>query len=180
MGLGFFLTWRPMPDRPRALPISDIPSLSVKSDGTVDNQFLVSTVNAIKDKLLQIATLVRGNRAHWGMHARKTIDASGNQVATLTIGSGQITVTQGFHLVDTQNTTDTTDDLDIISGGTNGDFLLLKAANTSRSIVIKDGSSIRGTGDFTLDDVADNYFLVHISGVGTASVWDRVSDSNNA
>ena len=169
-----------MPDRPQPLPISDIPSLSVKSDGTVDNKFLVSTVNAIKDKLLDVATLIKGNRTHWGMHARKTLDASGNQVATLTIGSGVITVTQGFHFVDTESTTNTTDDLDIISGGVNGDFLLLKAANTSRSIVIKDSTSIRGTGDFTLDDTADNYFLVHISGVGTASVWDRVSDSNNA
>ena len=169
-----------MPDRPRAISITDIPNLSIKPDGSVDNKFLVSTVNSIKDKLLQIATLIKGNRTHWGMHARKTLDASGNEVATLTIGSGSITVTQGFHLVDAESTTATTDDLDIISGGVNGDFLLLKAANTSRSIVIKDGTSIRGTGDFTLDDVADNYFLVHISGVGTASVWDRVSDSNNA
>lgn len=169
-----------MPDRPRPLPISDIPSLSVKPDGSVDNKFLVSTVNAMKDKLLQIATLVRGNRTHWGMHARKTQDASGNAVSTLTIGTGVITVTQGFHLVDAESTTSPTDDLDIISGGVNGDFLLLKAANTSRSIVVKDSASIRGTGDFTLDDTADNYFLVHISGTGTASVWDRVSDSNNA
>ena len=169
-----------MPDQPRALSITDIPSLSVKPDGSVDNKFLVSTVNAIKDKLLEVATLNKGNRTHWGMHARKTIDTSGNEVATLTIGSGKITVTQGFHLVDSESTTNTTDDLDIISGGVNGDFLLIKPANTSRSIVVKDSSSIRGTGDFTMDDIADNYYLVHISGVGTASVWERVSDSNNA
>jgi len=143
-----------MPDRPRALDISDIPNLSIKPDGSVDNTFLVSTVNAVKNKLLQVATVVRGNRSHWGMHARKTVDASGNQVATLTIGSGTITVTQGFHLVDTATTTDATDDLDIISGGVNGDFLLLKAANTSRSVVIKDSASIVGTGDFTLDSTA--------------------------
>ncbi len=168
-----------MPDRPRALDISDIPNLSVKPDGEVDNKFLVSTVNAIKDKLLQIATIVRGNRSHWGMHARKTEDAAGNDVATLTIGTGVITVTQGFHKIDTQNTTDTTDDLDIIAGGTNGDFLVLQAANSSRSVVIKDSSSIQGSGDFTLDDASDKYMLIHISGVGTASVWDRVSEASN-
>lgn len=166
-------------DRPQALPISDIPNLSVKPDGSVDNKFLVSTVNAIKDKLLQIATVVRGNRSHWGMHARKTIDTSGNDVATLTIASGVITVTQGYHKVDTQSSA-ATDDLDIIAGGGNGDILILEAANTSRSVVIKDSSSIRGTGDFTLDDTADKYMLIHVSGVGTASVWDRLSDSDNA
>ena len=169
-----------MPDRPQGIPITNIPSLSIKPDGTVDNKFLVSTVNSIKDKLLQIASVIRGNRSHWGMHARKTIDADGNQVATLTIGSGQITVTQGFHMVDAESTTNTTDDLDIISGGANGDILILQAANGSRDIVIKDSSSINGTGDFTLDNTADKYMLVHVSGVGTASVWDRLLDSDNA
>jgi len=169
-----------MPDRPRPLDISDIPNLSVKHDGSVDNKFLVSTVNAIKDKLLQIATLIRGNRTHWGAHARKTVDKSGNEVATLTIGTGVITVTQGFHMVDTESTTHVTDDLDIISGGVNGDFLILQAANGSRSIVIKDSASINGTGDFTLDSTADKYMMIHVSGVGTASVWDRLGDSSNA
>ena len=169
-----------MPDRPRPLDVSDIPNLSIKPDGSVNNKFLVSTVNAIKDKLLQIATLLRGNRAHWGLHARKTIDTSGTEVATLTIGTGVITVSQGFHMVDTESTTNVTDDLDIISGGMNGDILILQAANGSRSIVVKESSSINGTGDFTLDTTADKYMLIHVSGAGTASVWDKLGGSNNA
>jgi len=163
-----------MPDRPRALPISDIPNLSVKPDGSVDNKFLVSTVNSIKDKLLQIATLIRGNRAHWGLHARKTLDASGNKVATLTISSGAITATQSFHRVAVQS--GSTDDLDTINGGAVGDELILMADDATEDIVIKDGTGIKCAGDFTMDHTEDKIKLVKAE----LTEWHELSRSSNA
>jgi len=174
MDWAFFRTWRLMPDRPRALDISDIPNLSIKADGSVDNQFLVSTVNSIKDKLLQIATLIRGNRTHWGIHARKTLDASGNTVSKLTIASGEITATQSFHRLEVQS--GSTDDLDTINGGAVGDILILMADDATEDIVIKDGTLIKCAGDFTLDHTEDKMILIK----ATLTEWHEIARSSNA
>ena len=163
-----------MPDRPRPLSISDIPSLSVKPDGSVDNQFLVSTINAIKDKLLQIAILAKGNRIHWGLHARKTLDASGNNVAKVTIAAGEITATQSFHRVEVQS--GSTDDLDTINGGAVGDLLVLMADDATEDIVVKDGTGIKCAGDFTMDHTEDKIMLIKAE----TSEWHELARSSNA
>ena len=54
----------------------------------------------------------------------------------LTIRDGEITVTQGFHTVDTESDA-SIDDLDTINGGATGDELILKAAHTDRTIRIR-------------------------------------------
>ena len=165
-----------MPDRPRALSITDIPNLSIKPDGDVDNKFLVSTVNSIKDKLLQIATIIRGNRSHFGLHARKTQDASANKVAELTISSGAITVTQSYHSVDTENDT-ASDILDTINGGTVGDIIILEAENDARSVVVTDGTGLKleGSANFTLDDSQDKIELIRHN----STEWHELSRSSN-
>jgi len=163
-----------MPDRPRALDVSDIPNLSIKADGSVDNKFLISTVNSIKDKLLQIATLVRGNRLHWGAHSRKTLDAAGNKVATLTIAAGEITVTQSFHRIEVQSAS--TDDLDTINGGAVGDELTLMADDATEDIVVKDGTGIKLAGDFTMDHTEDKIRLIKAE----LTEWHEIARSSNA
>jgi hypothetical protein len=73
---------------------------------------------------------------------------------TLTIASGSITRTQARHMVDTEGAA-TTDDLTTIAGGADGDRLILSAANTARSVVIKHGTGNIKTfskSDITLDD----------------------------
>ena len=56
----------------------------------------------------------------------------------LTKSGGAITVTQGFHTVDTESNT-STDDLDTINGGATGDILILKAVHTDREIRVAHG-----------------------------------------
>jgi hypothetical protein len=77
----------------------------------------------------------------------------------LTINAGEITVTKTGHTVDTEAAA-ASDDLDTISGGANGDFLLLSPADDAHTIVFKDGTgNMRLAGDFTADSVLDTISL---------------------
>jgi len=57
---------------------------------------------------------------------------------TVTISNDTITMTQSFHLVDTENGA-STDDLSTINGGSAGDLLFLRPVSSSRQVVIKHG-----------------------------------------
>ena len=74
-----------------------------------------------------------------------------------------------MHRVDTQSD-DPTDDLDTISGGTDGMFLMVRAENAARTVVVKDGTGnieLKG-GDITLDDT-DAFVILYYD--GTLSKW---------
>jgi hypothetical protein len=60
----------------------------------------------------------------------------------LTISSGVITVTQGYHTVDTEGDA-ATDDLDTINGGTLGDMIALAPINSAREIRLTRDGNIR-------------------------------------
>ena len=68
---------------------------------------------------------------------------------TLTIISGAITVTQSYHLVDTEGGA-ATDDLGTINGGAAGDLVYLKAADGTHTVVLK-----HGTGNIVTSDGGD-------------------------
>jgi len=59
---------------------------------------------------------------------------------TLTINGGTITKTGTRHIVDTQGGTATTDDLDTILGGVDGDILILSNAVSARDVTYKDAT----------------------------------------
>lgn len=93
----------------------------------------------------------------------------------LTISAGAITVTKSFHGVDTEADA-ATDDLETINGGSDGDRLILKAQNDTRSVVLKDGvGNLRLNGDFTLDSVHDTIELIFL-----VNVWQELSRSSNS
>ncbi len=93
----------------------------------------------------------------------------------LTIASGVITVTGSYHRVDTQSDA-SSDDLDTINGGTDGDILVLRAINSLRTVVMKDGvDNLRLAGDFSLDHVGDTIMLIFYD-----STWNELSRSGNA
>ena len=54
----------------------------------------------------------------------------------LTISGGAVTKTKGYHTIDTESDA-ATDDLDTISGGSDGDVIFLQANHTDRTIVLK-------------------------------------------
>lgn len=72
---------------------------------------------------------------------------------TLTIATGAITVTQTNHKVDTEGAA-STDDLDTISGGSEGQIIVLRQANSARAVVVKNGTGniVISSGDYTMSD----------------------------
>lgn len=96
--------------------------------------------------------------------------------AELTIASGVITVTGGYHDVDTEADA-ASDDLDTISGGVDGAILILRANNDARTVVVKDGTgNIQCGGDRTLDNTQDTVTLLFSS---TLSAWLEIAFAAN-
>jgi hypothetical protein len=94
--------------------------------------------------------------------------------ATLTIAAGAVTVTNGLHSIDTEAAA-ATDDLDTISGGTAGMILILRAASSTRDVVVKDGTgNLRLAGDFTLSHADDRLVLLD-----SGASWMELSRSDN-
>lgn len=98
------------------------------------------------------------------------------QMTELTINAdGAITVTSGFHLVDTYEDA-ATDDLQTISGGVTGMILVLRGANSARDVTLKDGvGNLSLAGDFTFSNVSDTMMLIY-----NGSLWQEISRSDNA
>lgn len=96
--------------------------------------------------------------------------------SNLTIASGSVTPTEGFHDLDTEGAA-ATDDLDTIvdTGISSGSLLLLRAVSSSRTVVLKDGTgNLILAGDCTLDNRDDVILLMR-----TASGWYEISRSDN-
>lgn len=93
-----------------------------------------------------------------------------------TIDTGAIVPTGSFFEIDTESD-GASDDLDTITA-TNykpGDLIVVKANNTARTVVLKDGTgNLRLSGDFSLDNTEDVATLMLI---GTN--WTQVATSNN-
>jgi hypothetical protein len=94
----------------------------------------------------------------------------------LTIASGVITANSSFHTIDTEASA-ASDDLDTINGGVDGAVLYVRALNSARTVVLKDGTgNIQGPGDVTLDNNQDIAHLIYDS---AHAAWLVVSVSNN-
>ena len=97
-----------------------------------------------------------------------------NESSELTISSGVITITGSFHTVDTEGDS-SSDDLTTINGGREGQLLIIKAAHTARTVVLKNASANIVCGsDFSLDSIYDMAVLMFIS-----SKWLSISLQNN-
>ena len=94
----------------------------------------------------------------------------------LTISGGAVTAVSSYHSIDTESDA-ATDDLDTINGGSDGDLLILRAANSARTVVVKDGSFIQlaGGADCTLDHINDTLTLIKRS-----ATWVELSRSDNS
>lgn len=94
----------------------------------------------------------------------------------LTISSGAVTATQGYHTIDTESDA-STDDLDTINfSNAIGSILVISAADNGRTIVCKDGTgNLRLNGDFSLNNAQDTLMLLRVSGA-----WLEISRSDNA
>ena len=96
----------------------------------------------------------------------------------LTIAAGVVTRTRGLHLIDTQDD-DASDNLDTISGGSDGMSLRIRAAHTDRTVVLKDGTgnlSLNGN-DIALSDLSQWIELLYD---GPQSKWVLVAGTGAA
>lgn len=99
---------------------------------------------------------------------------------TATIASGAVTVLGNYMTIDTEASA-ATDDLDTISGadhGTTGGRLVIRAANSARTVVVKNGTgNLKLAGsDFSLDNALDTIQLVWD---GVLSQWLEISRCDN-
>lgn len=94
----------------------------------------------------------------------------------VTISAGVITVDRSFHKVDTEADA-ATDDLDTILGGETGVRLVLKAAHSARTVVLKDGvgNLALAGGDFELDHENDRIEMIYAEN----GVWCELSRASN-
>ena len=100
---------------------------------------------------------IRDNEYYLKTHI--ALEAAG----ALTISGGIITVTQAYHKIDTEALA-ASDELNTISGGSEGMVIFLRAAHTDRTIILKDaiGNLILGE-DIPLDDTNKHVSLIYNS-----------------
>jgi hypothetical protein len=97
-----------------------------------------------------------------------------NGTTELTISAGVITATQTYHRVDTESM-DPTDDLVTINGGTEGHILIIRASDTDRTVVVKDGTgNLQLTADMSLDNTQDTLTMIY-----DGTNWLEISRANN-
>ena len=93
----------------------------------------------------------------------------------LTISGGVITITHGYHSIDTEGAA-ASDNLDTINGGVEGDVLIIRAAYSSRTVVCKNGTgNLQLAGDMSLDHADDTLTLIY-----DGASWLEIAGSNNA
>lgn len=99
-----------------------------------------------------------------------------SQSSATTISSGAITrPSQSYVQIETEGAA-ASDDLDTINGGTQGDMIILKAASSSRTVVVKDSTgNLRLAGDFNLDNGQDSIGLIF-----DGATWNELFRSDNS
>jgi hypothetical protein len=129
-----------------------------------DNTYDIGASGATRPRTLYLGTMLR------------TPKIETPRVSELTIATGAITATGSYHSVDTEADA-ASDDLDTINGGTDGMRLVLRASDSGRTVVVKDGTgNIQCGGDFSLDNIQDTIELIY-DGVQTA--WLEIGRSDN-
>jgi hypothetical protein len=102
--------------------------------------------------------------------------ASGPEV---TIASSAITISSSYVRVDTEGDA-STDDLDTINGGKIGQLLILRARNSSRTVVVKDAGNLDIEGDFTMNHSRDCIVLLCIDDGGSNDFIEIARSNNNS
>lgn len=100
-----------------------------------------------------------------------------NFAALTTIDTAEIVVTQSFHRVATGNGAA---NLDTITGGVEGDLLILRANDSADTVTVRDASvgdniQLAGGVSFALDDADDIIMLIY-----DGAEWLEISRSTNS
>ena len=97
-----------------------------------------------------------------------------NSELTISVG-GAVTITSGFHAIDT-NADGASDDLDTINGGVTGQLLIIHAADAARTVnVTEAGNIVLNTNPSVLDNSDDTISLIY-----DGAIWLQCAFANNA
>jgi len=97
-----------------------------------------------------------------------------NNATELTIATGVVTATQSYHKIDTEADA-ATDDLVTISGGAAGQELTIKATDSARTVVAKNGTgNLQLTADMSLDNANDTLTMIY-----DGTNWLETGRANN-
>lgn len=101
-------------------------------------------------------------------------------VSTLTIATGAVAATRSYHQLDTEGAA-ASDDLDDITGGAEGEVLLVRIVAAARNVVLKHAIGANkiacpGGRDLTLDVLTDWALLVHNGTQWTVLAFDTLTD----
>ena len=108
-------------------------------------------------------------------YARNRLPSSSVTVRTLTIAAGVVEIFGEWHYIDTEGLA-ATDDLDTINGGREGDVISIRAADSNRTVVMKDSTgNLQLNSDFALDNAQDSINLQKIG-----NTWYEISRINLA
>ena len=111
-----------------------------KKFGKLWKVYMSSDGNQVVDKNLTVSGKTKSK-----ITASDLIFEKGKE---LTIASGVITITHSYHQIDTESDA-SSDNLNTINGGTDGQILILRTSSNSRDVVVKndDGNIIISDGD---------------------------------
>jgi hypothetical protein len=135
----------------------------------------VSTVNN-KPFNINHPVTVGQNFTHNGVRAEFNGWISVGAGATKTIATGAITASQTYTIVDTEAAA-AADDLDTISGGADGDIIIMRSADSGRDVTVKHAAGnirLNGTTDKVLSSVTDTLTLMRIGGI-----WCQIGYGDN-
>lgn len=164
------------------LTLTDLTQLSSNETSAVAeinaNSALIET--AMENTVSLDGTTPNSMTADFDMNGNDILNASfagGTPLTSeLTIATGAVTITATYHTIDTESD-DASDDLDTISGGTDGKWLIIRPVASARSVVAKDGTgNLALAGDFTMDNEEDTLLLIYDDAL---SLWLELSRSSN-
>jgi hypothetical protein len=104
----------------------------------------------------------------------RKINTGPAQPATIDDGAISISSNYSYYSVDTEAAA-ASDNLDTISNANEGDLIFIKAANASRTVVIKDGTGnikTNGSVDLSLDNTEDLAILHYDGAAWKADLWN--------
>jgi hypothetical protein len=130
---------------------------NITSASSLDSQMRLVVEDSDDHEAWLLAPSVLGLADSAALSPQKLVFTAG---ATLTIASGVVTATHSRHAIDTE-AAGATDDLDTVSGGSAGQILIVSAANSSRDVVLKDGTgNLKLASDCTLAHANDRIVLI--------------------
>lgn len=128
------------------------------------------------DKLPNGAAIKEYGDKHWA--STGGVSGGFGSPTELTISSGSVTVSGSnawrFHSIDTEGDA-ASDNLETITGGNAGEVIIIQAENNTRTVVCKEGTSLKLQFEFSLNNLEDKLILICVS----SGVWHELTRANN-